>query len=156
VWLDTVVFERIVAQRQQTTLDALSARMPVPVNTVANQAAGAMYVKCPECDQIMNRCNFAKCSGVIVDVCKAHGTWFDDKELPKIVEFVVNGGLEKSSRLIAEREREEARRERDRRSAPVKGTQVDLPYSEGVGDFDRAGGAVVLAEVLGAFWSLFE
>ena len=41
-----------------------------------------------------NRINFAKCSGVIVDVCKGHGTWFDRDELTRIVEFIRGGGLD--------------------------------------------------------------
>lgn len=44
----------------------------------------------------MNRLNFAKCSGVIVDVCKGHGTWFDRDELSAIVQFIRGGGLEVS------------------------------------------------------------
>ena len=35
----------------------------------------------------MNRVNLARCSGVIVDICRAHGTWFDREELSRIVEF---------------------------------------------------------------------
>jgi hypothetical protein len=43
---------------------------------------------------MMNRINFARCSGVIVDVCKGHGTWFDRDELSAIVQFIGGGGLE--------------------------------------------------------------
>ena len=42
----------------------------------------------------MNRINFAKCSGVVVDICKGHGTWFDAQELSAIVQFIRDGGLE--------------------------------------------------------------
>ena len=52
------------------------------------------YVKCPECAQLMHRVNFAKCSGIVVDVCKGHGTWFDRDELQHIVEFIRTGGLD--------------------------------------------------------------
>ena len=57
----------------------------------------------------MNRINFAKCSGVIVDVCKGHGTWFDKQELTRIIEFIREGGLE------ASRQREKAHIEEERR-----------------------------------------
>jgi Zn-finger nucleic acid-binding protein len=57
----------------------------------------------------MNRINFARCSGVIVDVCKGHGTWFDRDELSRIVEFIRDGGLE------ASRNREKASIEEERR-----------------------------------------
>src|SRR5438045_3262713 len=54
------------------------------------------YVPCPQCKQLMNRINFARCSGVIVDFCKGHGTWFDRDEVRRIVEFIRGGGLEVS------------------------------------------------------------
>ena len=42
----------------------------------------------------MHRVNFAKCSNVIVDVCKPHGTWFDKDELHRIVKFISAGGMD--------------------------------------------------------------
>src|SRR5437764_1271331 len=47
-------------------------------------------VACPSCLGM----NFARLSGVIVDVCKRHGTWFDRDELRQIVEFIRGGGLD--------------------------------------------------------------
>jgi Zn-finger nucleic acid-binding protein len=58
----------------------------------------------------MNRINFARCSGVIVDVCKGHGTWFDREELSRIVEFIRAGGLEASRAKEKEEIQEERRR----------------------------------------------
>jgi Zn-finger nucleic acid-binding protein len=72
---------------------------------------GKMYLKCPSCKTIMNRRQFAAGSGVIVDVCKHHGTFFDIGELPAIIDFVMQGGLEKAERAEIERMRDEARRE---------------------------------------------
>lgn len=61
------------------------------------------YVMCPLCHSSMNRVNFGRVSGVIVDVCKTHGTWFDAGELTRIVAFAASGGLEKSRAREAER-----------------------------------------------------
>jgi hypothetical protein len=58
----------------------------------------------------MNRINFARCSGVIVDVCKGHGTWFDKQELTRIIEFIRDGGLE-ASRMKEKGQLEEERRQ---------------------------------------------
>lgn len=44
----------------------------------------------------MNRSNFARSSGVIIDMCKQHGVWFDADELPKILDFINSGGLARS------------------------------------------------------------
>jgi hypothetical protein len=60
----------------------------------------------------MNRVNFAHCSHVILDVCKAHGTWFDKDELRRTVEFIRAGGLEKArAHQIAQLEDERRRLE---------------------------------------------
>lgn len=52
------------------------------------------HVPCPDCKQLVNRSNFASSSCVIIDLCKQHGVWFDREELPKIIEFVRQGGLD--------------------------------------------------------------
>ncbi len=58
----------------------------------------------------MHRVNFADYSGVIVDLCKKHGTWFDRDELTRIVEFLRSGGMERSrQRQIAEAAERERR-----------------------------------------------
>src|SRR5262249_7438133 len=62
------------------------------------------YVPCPVCASLMNRKNFGEMSGVIVDVCKKHGTWFDLGELPCVLAFVAAGGLERSRRRAIEEE----------------------------------------------------
>jgi Zn-finger nucleic acid-binding protein len=54
------------------------------------------YVPCPACGQIMNRKNFAGSSGVIVDICRRHGVWFDRGELPRVLAFTEAGGLRRA------------------------------------------------------------
>ena len=61
------------------------------------------YRPCAVCQQRMNRKNFGGASGVIVDVCAKHGTWFDAGELPQVLAFVKSGGL------VRERAREQER-----------------------------------------------
>jgi Zn-finger nucleic acid-binding protein len=46
----------------------------------------------------MQRRNFGKTSGVIVDVCAQHGTWFDPGELSRVLAFVEAGGLAEARR----------------------------------------------------------
>jgi Zn-finger nucleic acid-binding protein len=67
------------------------------------------YIPCVTCRQLMNRQVFARISGVIVDVCKDHGVWFDTGELEAVIEFIEAGGLE------AARERATLARLADRR-----------------------------------------
>lgn len=56
------------------------------------------YVACPMCGVRMNRKNFGLSSGVIVDACGVHGTWFDSGELPHVLAFVESGGLAEARR----------------------------------------------------------
>jgi Zn-finger nucleic acid-binding protein len=113
LWLDVASFEKICADREQQSA-VLGAASPAPTHSAAEAVAKIRYVPCPECGQLMNRINFARCSGVIVDICKGHGTWFDRDELSRIVEFIRAGGLE------AARGREKAQLEEARRQLEVE------------------------------------
>jgi len=69
------------------------------------------YLRCPVCKDMMNRRNFGRLSGIVVDVCAKHGTWFDVGELPRILAFVGDGGLQRTAALMtdnAERRRSSA------------------------------------------------
>jgi Zn-finger nucleic acid-binding protein len=55
--------------------------------------APVRYRPCPACRQMMNRKNFGSTSGIIVDICASHGSFFDAGELPRVLEFVRRGGL---------------------------------------------------------------
>ena len=68
------------------------------------------YLPCPMCLARMNRKNFGERSGVILDVCKTHGSWFDLGELPRVLAFVDAGGLKEAERRVAERKAEERRK----------------------------------------------
>ena len=112
LWLDVPSFEKICADREQQSA-VLGAASHAP-NSGVNQISKVNYVPCPECALLMNRVNFARCSGVIVDICKQHGTWFDRDELSRIVEFIHGGGLNASrakEKIEIAEEREQLRQE---------------------------------------------
>jgi Zn-finger nucleic acid-binding protein len=52
------------------------------------------YASCPECSRSMSRMNFGRRSGIVVDACRPHGTWFDRGELEAAIDFVRSGGIE--------------------------------------------------------------
>jgi Zn-finger nucleic acid-binding protein len=121
LWLDVSAFEEICADREQQSA-VLGLASPAPTHAV-RETSKVQYVPCPECSQLMNRINFARCSGVIVDVCKGHGTWFDRDELSRIVEFIRDGGLE------ASRAREKAEIKEERRRLLEQQAAVDSQVS---------------------------
>lgn len=51
------------------------------------------YVKCPRCHEMMSRSTFGQRSGIVVDTCPKHGTWFDVGELEGALGFIRSGGL---------------------------------------------------------------
>lgn len=67
------------------------------------------YIPCVRCGKLMNRKNFGKISGVIIDECGRHGVWLDTGELEKIRHFIADGGLEKSQDREIENTRNELR-----------------------------------------------
>jgi Zn-finger nucleic acid-binding protein len=84
-------------------------------DATSTKAAGAIepvrYVPCPACSAVMNRKNFGGTSGVVVDVCKKDGMWFDAGELPRVLAFVSSGGLARARQRDEERRAEEKRAE---------------------------------------------
>ena len=96
-WADVETFENVCAEResQAAVLSLISTAHRLAENKIAVKVS---YVPCPDCKQLMNRRNFARSSGVIIDLCKHHGVWFDREELPEIIEFIRKGGLDHARR----------------------------------------------------------
>ena len=46
----------------------------------------------------MNRRNFGRRSGTVVDTCKEHGIWFDAQELGDILKWLRQGGEQRVKR----------------------------------------------------------
>lgn len=127
LWIDQDAFERLTtrSERQTAALRGLGS-LPLPRGKVAGDDAGVVYLKCPDCDELMHRQNYGKRSGIVIDVCRAHGIWFDHDELARVLSWVRDGGLDDARRRDIEDMREEARR--------LRAGQRVLP--EGGGYFD--------------------
>jgi Zn-finger nucleic acid-binding protein len=111
VWVSAAVFDAI-CQTSEARGDALAAsgfaarRRRRFELTLDDQVR---YIPCPVCKRLMNRRNFASVSGVIIDICRDDGVWFDNQELGRIVQFIEAGGLDKA-REVEAREREHSQR----------------------------------------------
>lgn len=127
LWLEQAALE-LVSHDADTQSFAAAKR----AETVSGGAGGAnfRYRPCPVCSELMARRNFGQCSGVIVDQCRDHGTWFDHRELQATVQFIRSGGLQRAR----QRQLDEVKQARNRSllDAP-KGTYFP-PDSGGTGN----------------------
>src|SRR5512140_2266195 len=113
LWADATSLSQICSDRERQAA-VLGMAAALPEDSEGALERDIRYVPCPVCRKLMNRVNFAKCSHVVVDVCKPHGTWFDKDELRRIIEFIRTGGLDQA------RERELAELEEQRRRAKAE------------------------------------
>jgi Zn-finger nucleic acid-binding protein len=92
MWIDAATFEHICADReaQAAVLHQWSAAPP------QTAVPAIHYRPCVACGKMMNRLNFGRVSGTVVDVCKGHGTFLDAGELHLIVTFIQHGGLDRA------------------------------------------------------------
>ncbi len=134
LWLEVAAFENICASREEQSA-VLGGAALAPAHAVTGVESKIRYVPCPECSELMNRINFARCSGVIVDVCKGHGTWFDRDELSAIIRFIRDGGLE----ISRQKEKQELEFERQKLHAEqIAAANRELRFS--ASEDDRIGG----------------
>lgn len=90
VWLDHEVLDRLLTDRsRQAPLRERLLQMPAAAPH--EDTRKVVYLRCPECAVLMNRRNPAHRSGIIVDVCAGHGVWFDDRELPILIQLAASG-----------------------------------------------------------------
>jgi Zn-finger nucleic acid-binding protein len=95
LWVPGENFDLLVARaiEARRSADPIELALRKPRVTGANPAVQPVeYRKCPVCDGFMQRRNFRKSSGVIIDSCRQHGTWLDADELEQIAGFILSGG----------------------------------------------------------------
>lgn len=132
VWADAASFRRICENREtRSAYMGQGAALAAP--GVSDPSKHEIrYRPCAQCGELMNRFNFAGCSGVVLDVCKPHGVWFDADELRAIVAFISGGGLDVArGKQIQELELERERLERaqhDREGASPIGYRVSVSH----------------------------
>jgi Zn-finger nucleic acid-binding protein len=105
VWVEADVFERLCSDRaaQAAVLHRFPEAQPVVTERVR-------YRPCVQCGKMMNRVNFGRISGAVVDVCRGHGTFLDAGELHQIVQFIHAGGLDRARERQIQDLKEQERR----------------------------------------------
>ena len=94
VWADPASFQMICDDREAQAAYLGEGSVHLAPKVSDPQFSPMVYRPCAVCGELMNRFNFANCSGVILDVCKPHWIWFDPDELRRIVAFIRGGGMD--------------------------------------------------------------
>jgi Zn-finger nucleic acid-binding protein len=123
LWLGRELFEQVAADREGR--GAVLGALPGDAAKRAVLPAEVRYRPCPVCGHFMNRTNYGRISGVILDACRDHGLWFDKDELRRVLEFIEKGGLDKA-REHQIRELDEKKRLAEA-SKPLPGAQWEQP-----------------------------
>jgi Zn-finger nucleic acid-binding protein len=112
LWIEKEIFE-VLADR------ARSGQLPegfgggAPAEAAATAPAQPVHYRpCVICNALMNRRNYGRKSGVIVDVCARHGIWFDLHELDQLLRWIREGGEARAGKLLHEQELSEVRQQR--------------------------------------------
>jgi Zn-finger nucleic acid-binding protein len=115
--------------------------------------AKVRYLRCPVCRTMMNRKNFVRVSGVIVDVCRPHGIWFDAGEMEKIMDFIARGGMRKAREAEREIEKDEELQRKLRGERIMHEARANSLFSDGVG---TSGVSIDLADAITGIVNLFK
>ncbi|MFN8058285.1 MAG: zf-TFIIB domain-containing protein [Vicinamibacterales bacterium] len=129
VWLDRATFERMCTEREARTA-VLEGPWSRARGEVAPRPQRVRYRKCPFCAKFMNRVNFARYSGIVLDVCKAHGTFFDRDDLPGVVGFIARGGMDQARRKERQELEETERRVKALQDPAPPGRQRPFEFKE--------------------------
>jgi Zn-finger nucleic acid-binding protein len=88
LWLDIALLHTLLEDEAKRPAGFIPThRQPDPPTKVS-------YRNCLRCGQRMTRRNFGRTSGVMVDLCGAHGIWFDAEELSHLLNWIRAGGLQ--------------------------------------------------------------
>ena len=144
MWLSTDAFREVSTKKVEEF-----AENPLPRKAPeARKLDPVVYLKCPVCERLMNRKNYGRRSGVIIDECYEHGLWLDDDELERIARFIAEGGLQQARKFEAEEAKRQAQRARSMARDSARSSAAMHSY-DGGSSFSSGGG------VLGFLFGLF-
>jgi Zn-finger nucleic acid-binding protein len=118
-WMGSETFARLLDREVRQPIRAMPAKAPPPL-------PGKMsYRPCAICKSLMVRWNFGRSSGVLVDVCRQHGIWFDAQELSHVLRWIRSGNLDAAQGDLA-RLRKSTLKRQPAASGPLAGSRGSL------------------------------
>jgi Zn-finger nucleic acid-binding protein len=149
VWLSHDAFDHVRDHARETAPPAPRGDAARRATIATSAQGGALYRRCPECRSFMNRRNYGRGSGIVIDDCKEHGIWFDARELENLLGWIRQGGEARAAERASADHRE---RERNRRIALDRESRAAgaEPFAKG----REATGLELIRGVLGTLFDL--
>ena len=149
LWVGAEVFRHLESSARERRLpEALAQVAEGPAAGGTGTQEGRLYRPCPACGKLMLRQNYGRRSGVVIDLCKSHGVWLDDRELAQILSWIRDGGLERSQRRDDELRKEEERRIRLESQRATGEWSFEQQVGLGRGATVGLGGSSLLGEIV--------
>jgi Zn-finger nucleic acid-binding protein len=153
IWLDKAVFQTICDHAEKGETIPIHPDQVEKVELKPVSESERLYIPCPVCGDLMLRKNYAGGSGVIVDWCRLHGTWFDRQELQQIINFIKSGGLQATRKREMDKLHEEQERLRDLQY----GKDLEQGYALGHEDYrEMTEGTSLLSAVVAILRRIFS
>jgi Zn-finger nucleic acid-binding protein len=92
LWLGVDAFRELRDRAARGAVHLADAVLTKQEPAEREDQAGRLYRPCIECRQLMSRRLYAPGSGVIIDICRDHGIWFDAAELHQVLRWIAAGG----------------------------------------------------------------
>ncbi len=127
--------------------EAVGMRRTIPATSEVERVV--KYLPCVRCGEVMSRRQVVQRAGIIIDVCRLHGVWFDGGELEQFLAFVRAGGLE-VNRVDGVAQLEARRKHEEERLRAAQGTG-SLPVDPGP-TLDWVDGLFYAARALRRLW----
>jgi Zn-finger nucleic acid-binding protein len=126
LWMEAADFDRVCSDAEAQSAASGFSHIPAQFNDDEEY-----YPRCPECPERMSRQNFARRSGIMINICRAHGVWLDGDELRQVIEFIRAGGMDRARDLEKQQLESARRRLADERRAA---SADSMRYSEPPGN----------------------
>lgn len=149
IWIEKEVFEVLAERAQSQSLPDLDLRPAERKSAGGAPPRGPFYRPCVVCKATMNRRNWGKKSGIILDVCQKHGVWFDLHELEDLLRFLRSDGGRKAQQA-AEAERAALRQ------MALQGTLRSYPSLSTSTSSSSLAGALAVGFLGGVLSNLFD
>jgi Zn-finger nucleic acid-binding protein len=119
LWLGHEAFQQLVERAQKEALPPVIPKKPATERPKRGRGkqGSAFYRPCVVCGELMNRVNYGHASGVILNICKNHGIWFDADALARILAWIHSGEAQKAAARAQREAAQEAARTRAEREA---------------------------------------